>query len=222
MGNEHEVHRPGTTSAHRFEQTFGGWALIVGGTLLFGALLLIALLPPAPAAHSELARWVQEHSFQLSMSDELMFFASVCLTPATIILLRTVRLSRPVSSLIGCSSLLLAMTLLGLMVVIAGRLVYPVFGIAMSDDSIALIVSMLYGTLHCLQLFAAVGLIALGFALRDEGVWYLLPVASFGAGGLQILGAFPWLTPAWLNVTATAALLFWTIAVGLWLRTTRP
>ena len=113
---------------------------------------------------------------------------------------------------------MLAMTLLGLMVIVGGRLVYPVLGISLSDDSIALTVSILYGSLHGLLLFVAVGLIALGFSLRREGVGQLLSITSFGAGALQALGSFPWLTPSWLNVTSTTALVFWMIAVGLWLR----
>ena len=156
------------------------------------------------------------------MSNELMFFAIICLTPAIAVLLRTVRPFRPVSSLIGCSSLLLAMTLLGLMVIVAGRLIYPVFEISLSDDSVALTTSILYGSLHTVLLFAAVGLIALGFSLRREGVGHLLPITSFSAGALQILGSYPWLTPSWFNVTSTTALLFWMIAVGLWLRSCQP
>jgi hypothetical protein len=210
------------TVNERFGQTaqrvFGGWALIIGGVLLFGAQLLIALLPAPPAAPSELTRWVRAHSFSLSMSDELLFFAVVCLTPGVIVLFRATRLRRPVSSLLGCSSLLLAMALLGVLVVIGGRLVYPVFGISLSDDAIALVVSLFFGGLHSVLLFLGVGLIAAGFALRQENAGRRLPIAGFGAGGLQVLGAYPWLTPAWVNVTAAAALLAWMLAAGWWLR----
>jgi hypothetical protein len=59
------------------ERVFGGWALIIGGVLLFGAQLLIALLPAPPAAPSGLARWVHEYAFPLSMSDELLFFGGL-------------------------------------------------------------------------------------------------------------------------------------------------
>jgi hypothetical protein len=218
MGDEPDTRGFGSASAKHFERTAGGVALVVGGILLFGALLAIALLPAPPAALSGVVRWVKEHSVPLSLSDELMFFAIVLLTPALVILLRTLQPLRPVSSLIGCTSLLMAMAILGLMVVIVGRLVYPVFGIALSDDSTALIVSMLYGALHTFLLFVAAGLIALGFALWRGGVWRQLAVGSFAAGILQVLGAFPWLTPPWLSVMTTAALALWMVAVGLRLR----
>jgi hypothetical protein len=99
-------------------RAFGGWALIVGGVLLFGALVVIALLPAPPAAPSELARWVHEYAFRLSVCDELLFFAVVCLTPGVVVVFRTTRFRRPVSSLLGYCSLLLAMTLVAVVVVV--------------------------------------------------------------------------------------------------------
>jgi len=207
-----------TTETEGFERTaervFGGWALIIGGVLLFGAQSLIALLPAPSAAHSGLARWVHDYAFPLSMSDELLFLAIVCLAPGVVVLFRTTRSRHPVSSLLGCSSLLLAMTLLGVLVVVGGRLVYPVFGITLSDDAIALVVSLFFGGLHSVLLFMGVGLIAAGFALRHESAGGWLPIASFGAGALQFLGAYPWLTPGWVTVTTAAALFAWMLAAG--------
>ena len=199
----------------------GGWALIVGGLLLFGAQVAIALLPAPSAAPAELARWVHEYASRLSMSDELLFFAVVCLTPGVVVLFGTTRLRRPVSSLLGCCSLLLAMTLLGVVVVVGGRLVYPVFGISLSNDAIALVVSLFFGGLHSVLLFLGVGLVSTGVAFRQQNAWRWLPLASFSAGALQVLGSFPWLTPTWVNVAAAAALAAWTFAVGWWLRSSR-
>ena len=147
------------------------------------------------------------------MSDELLFFAIVCLTPGVVVLFRTTRFRRPVSSLLGCSSLLLAMTLLGVLVVVGGRLSYPVFGISLSDDAIALVVSLFLGGLHSVLLLMGVGLIAAGFALRQE----------HSRGPLiHLFGAYPWLTPAWVNVTTAATLFAWMLAAGWWLRSAHP
>jgi hypothetical protein len=225
MGSGIEQQGSITTAIERFERAaervFGGWALIIGGVLLFGAQFLIALLPAPPAAPSGLARWVDEYAFPLKMSDELLFFAIVCLAPGVVVLFRTTWLRRPVSSLLGGSSLLLAMTLLGVLVVVGGQLVYPVFGILLSDDAIVLVVSLFYGGLHAVLLFMGVGLIAAGLALRQENAGRRLPIASFGAGVLQVLGSYPWVTPAWVNVTTAAALLAWMLATGWWLRSAR-
>jgi hypothetical protein len=200
------------------ERDLGGRALIIGGVLMFVAQLVIALLPAPPFAPSGLARWVTENALRLSMSDELLFFAVVCLTPGVVALFRTTRFRRPVSSLLGCCSLLLAMTLLAVLVVIGGRMVYPVFGISLSDDAIALVISLFFGGLHSVLLFVGVGLVAAGIALRQENAWRWLTVASFSAGALQLLAAYPWLTPAWVNVVVAAALLAWTVTAGWWLR----
>lgn len=69
--------------------------------------------------------------------------------------------------------------------VAGGRLVYPVFEISLSEDAIAFVVSLFYGGLYGVSLLTAIGLIALGFALRHENGWSSLPRASFIAGALD-------------------------------------
>ena len=113
------------------------------------------------------------------------------------------------------------MTLLGVLVVVGGWLVYPVFGISLSHDATALVVSLFFGGLHSVRLLMGVGLIAAGFAVRQENAGRRLAIAGFGAGALQVLGAYPWVTPAWVNVTTAAALLAWMLAAGWWLRSAR-
>ena len=97
-------------------------------------------------------------------------------------------------------------------------------GISLSDDSIALTVSILSGSLHCLLLFVAVRFIALGSPLRREGVRRGAFAAHYELrrGALQALGSLRRLTPSWLNAPSTTALLFWMIVVGLWLRSRLP
>ena len=223
MGEGIEQPRSGPTTTGRSgpgaERVFGGWALILGGALLFGALLPVVLLPAPPASPAGIARWVDAHTVALSISDEFLFFAVVCLTPAVVVLFRTTRVRKPLSSLVGASSLLLAIGLLAGLVVVTGRLVYPVFGIALSAETLALVVSLLFGMLHAVLLLLGVALGALAAALRPAGRW--LPVVSVGAAALQVLGAFPWLIPAWLGAATAAALLGWTSAVGWWLVSAR-
>ena len=202
-------------SAHPRERIWGGWAFIVGGFLLYGAQLTVLLLPPPPPEPADVAPWVLEHTTQLAISNELLFFAVVCLMPAVIVLYRQLESKRAFSALIGCTSMMMGLVILSTLVLVGGRLVYPVFGIALSADIIALLVSLFFGGLHSVLLLFGLALIVLASALGQSASGRWMQTATYGAGGLQILGSYPWLTPSWWNVTAATALVTWTFVVGV-------
>ncbi|HZK05934.1 MAG TPA: hypothetical protein VFC82_08815 [Actinomycetaceae bacterium] len=61
-------------------------------------------------------------------------------------------------TVIGLTALALALALLLIVLLTIGRLVYPVFGLQLSGDSLGLLVSATYGALH---------LALLGFAVAE-------------------------------------------------------
>lgn len=197
------------------ESRVGGWAFIVGGALLFGSLLMIALLPSPPPHAPALIEWINDNAVQISISNEFMFFAVVVLLPALAVLARALGKSSTVGALFGCTSLFLALGLLGTMVIVQGRLVYPVFGIELGEQAMMLAVSTLYGGLHAVQLLLGIGVIAVGIGMLRQPAELWLPALSFAAGAVQFAGAFPWLTPVWVNVAASVLLVAWTVAIGL-------
>ena len=80
---------------------------------------------------------------------------------------------------------------------------------------IALLVSLFFGGLHSVLLLFGLALIVLASALGQSASGRWMQTATYGAGGLQILGSYPWLTPSWWNVTAATALVTWTFVVGV-------
>jgi hypothetical protein len=203
-------------------QVFGGLSFLIGGTLLSGTLMLIALLPRPTAEPGALMDWVVSHSPRISLSNELMFVAVVFLMPAVLALGRIGWRSSVSAAVVGSSSLLLALIVLAVLVMIEGRLVYPVFGITLSGGNIALVVSLFYGGLHEVQLLLGIGLVAFGICVLRSSSRLRLALLSFAAGALQLAGAFPWLTPIWVNATVEVALFFWTLGIGFWLITEPP
>lgn len=204
------------TRARIVETSVGGWVLVAGALLLSASLLLIALLPDPPRAVQALGPWVESNSLELAVSNELMFFAVVCLVPAIVVLGRAIRRFSGFSRLVGCGALLIDCALLLVTIAVQGRLVYPVFGIPLGAETTALVVSLLYGMIHNVFLLLATGIVALGFALRGSGSAWLAPV-SWVVGLVQAAGAFPWLTPNWVNVAIAVVLFGWTLVIGVWL-----
>ena len=202
-------------SAPPRQRLWGGWAFIVGGFLLYGAQLTVLLLPPPPPVSVDVVPWVLKHTTQLAIGNELLFFAIVCLMPAVIVLYRLLESESAFSAAVGCASLMMGLVILSTLVLIGGRLVYPVFGIALSADTIALLVSLFFGGLHSALLLFGLALIVLASALHKIASSRWMQAATYGAGGLQVLGSYPWLTPSWWNVTAATALMTWTLVFGV-------
>jgi len=178
-------------------------------------------LPDPPAQVAALSTWVEKHSPEISFSNELLFFGVVLLLPAVISACVQAAKLRATAALLGCSSVMLALVLLATLVALEGRLVYPVFGIDLGPETVALVVSLFYAGLHTMQLLLGIGLIALGFGIRRTAGFWLLPL-SVAVGVLQVAGAFPWLTPIWFNAAVTGTFFVWTVGIGYWLLRSTP
>ena len=172
-----------------------------------------AYLVVAPAV----ARWATVHKPSLMWSDELLFFAVVCLLPAVFVISDAAKARHTLAVSVGCAALSMGLvTLIGLVAVI-GRLTYPVFGIALSADIVALLVSLIFGVLHLVLLLFGVGLIAAALAMRGGRAPRWMAVAGYVIGASQFAASFPWLTPLWWNATTTVALAATAVTAGAYL-----
>jgi hypothetical protein len=200
----------------------GGWALMLGGILLYVAQVVLALVPAPPAEAEALSQWVATNGTPLSVVDELLAFATVCLAPATVVLVRAARPRHPFSALAGGSTLALALVVVVALVLIDGRLVYPVFGIALSPEVIALLVSTFFGGSHTLLLLLGAALLCFAACARGTEISRWVIIATAIAGALQIAGSFPWITPPWWSILVATALVAWMLASGWWLLRRAP
>lgn len=191
----------------RSELRLGGVALIVGGALLATGLTLLALVPSASTP--SVASWAAHNAALLAASDELISFAVLALAPALVLLHRPHAPLAPARSLVVSTTGAIALVALVTVVLFVGRLVYPIPGLPLSDDTAALAVATYVGAQHLFALLLAWALLVV--CTIQRGARRVLAVV---AGVLMLPAAYPWLIPAWLEIAAAAALLLWCAASG--------
>jgi hypothetical protein len=208
--------------AERRLQKFGGGTFIAAGILLLAANLLVDSLPAPPIRPGDFLQWITANELRIAFANELLIFATVLLVPSFVVLGRLLGTRRNVSAFAGLSVVALALPLLAVLVIVQGRLVYPVAGLDLSVDSLKLTFSLFYGGLHTVLLMFGAALLLLGFALRGTGFNKSIVPISYVAGLLQIAGAFPWLTPVALNVSVSLSLSLWMVLIGIFMLRTKP
>ena len=149
----------------------GATSFLVSAVLLMTWNILSALSGNPPAQVEGIAPWISTHSLTIALADESLSFAAFFLIPGCIGL--ATRLwntrERPVLTVLGCSCIALSIVNLSLMNIALGRLVYPVFGIAVGSEALALSASSFYGALHQSDLLWAAAVGILGFSLSRSG-----------------------------------------------------
>ena len=201
---------------------FGGGTFIAAGILLLAANLLLVFLPAPPTAPGDFLRWITAHKLCIALANELLFFANLLLVPSFVVLGRLLAPWRNVSALAGLSIVALALPLLAMINVVEGRLVYPVYSLDLSGETLQLVFSTVYGGLHALSLMLGAAFLFLGFALRGTGFHKSMVPVSYVVGVLQIVGAYPWLTPVALNVSVSLSLPLWLALAGILMLRTKP
>ena len=120
-------------------------------------------------------------------------------------------------TVVGCTALTLALISLVVVLLAIGRLVYPVFGIQLSDDSLGLVVSAAYGALHLALLGFAVAAVTLTWATSARIIGRIVGVV---AAVVCLAGSFPWLTPNWWNTVVAAVVGVWGVFLAFSTETT--
>jgi hypothetical protein len=203
-------------------QKFGGGTFIVAGVLLLAANLLLVFLPVPPTTQGDFSKWITANSLTIALANESLFFATAFLVPSFIALGRLLGVMSKVSAFAGLSIIALALPLLAMLNVAQGRLVYPVYGLNLSVDSLKLSFSIFYGGLHATALMFGAALFFIGFAMRGSTFNKGMAPYSVVVGGLQIVGAYPWLTPIAFNVLVAISLTLWMTLTGSMMIRVKP
>lgn len=183
------------------------WLMTVGALLTAVALLLLSLLPSVPSGATAMTVWVGRGHVLLSCSDELLFFAVICWGAGARGIFgggaTALRLN------VGATALAVAFVALLVVVLAVGRLVYPVFGIHLSTEVLALVISSAAGALHLALLGFAVAAVALTWSTCSGRAVGVVAAVVF------VVGSFPWLTPGWWNSLTAVLVAVWGVFLGL-------
>lgn len=172
---------------------FGGICCILSGVLFLGQQLFVLPVPQPPASDEALLAWLAAWKLQLSMADELLFFAALLLIPGVAALYRVLAATDRIKALLGCGLWVVTIPLYMMMVVILGRLVYPVFGMELSPESYRLVLSLYYGGQHTISLLWGIAILALSFAILRSAIGKPAACLGFVAGLTALAGSYPWL-----------------------------
>lgn len=104
---------------------------------------------------------------------------------------------------------------MAMMLIVHGRLVYPIYGMRVdTPEAAALGVMPFYGGLHAVYLLLAVATIVLSLAMTRGA--YAKWIASFGfaTAALDIIGSYPWAIGPVLTLVCELSFAGWFVVVG--------
>jgi hypothetical protein len=203
------------TTSERQIFRFGGLAFICAGVLFLAGNLLIAPLPSPPPIEAEFSTWLSAHQTSLAIQNEILFFATISLIPSAYVLYQLLKNQRARSSILGFGLMVMVIPVLAMLVIVEGRLVYPVYNIHFSFDLLKLVLSIYYGGMHTVLLLFAGAILFTSYALRDTifppSHWYL----GLVTGVSQIVGSYPWLIGLAVNLIASLLFSAWLVLTGV-------
>ncbi|MDH4276233.1 MAG: hypothetical protein OEW08_14465 [Gammaproteobacteria bacterium] len=198
---------------------YGGAAFVLSGVMFLcrGILEFIAGVPPSSGV--EILAWAESEKLFLSFVSEVLFFGAVALIPAVFALYHSLTGADKIKSVIGCGIIAVVIPTLIMLLIVHGRLVYPVYDIHVnSPDVAANIVAIYYGGMHAVALLMAGATLILSISMRGvygKSIVYLGFVTSM----FDIVGAYPYLIGPALSLVCQILFSAWFVAVGVKLRT---
>src|SRR6266516_2737084 len=151
----------------------------------------------------------------LFLSSAILFFAAVFLAPAVVALYHSLAdVDRP-KAVIGCAIMAVAIPVLMVLLVVHGRLVYPVYGIRVSTpDLAAFVVAIFYGGLHAISLLMGIATFVLSLAMKSGAYGKPVVYLGFATAVVDIIGSYPYAIGSVLALVAQVFFAAWFIAVG--------
>jgi hypothetical protein len=102
------------------------------------------------------------------------------------------------------------------LLVVHGRLVYPVYGIRVgTPDLAAFVVAVFYGGLHAVGLLMGIATFVLSLAMRGGGYGRPVVYLGFATALFDVVGSYPDAIGPVLTLVAQLFFATWFVAVGL-------
>ncbi|MNC07134.1 hypothetical protein D3C76_149870 [compost metagenome] len=194
---------------------FGGVSLIISGILFFAQYLFLLPMPSPPLTDAELMIWLRDWRFNLSMADELLFFATLLLIPSIVALYRVLLKVEPIKASLGCGLLAVVIPVHLFLVIILGRLVYPVYELELSPDIYKFALSIYHGGMHSAALILGASTLILSFVIRKSPIDRSVAYVGFVAGILDLVSSYSWLIGTGLMVVCQLFFSAWFVLLGI-------
>jgi hypothetical protein len=177
---------------------------------------------PPPSNGAEILLWRDSRTLVLDFVSEILFFATVLLVPGTIALYQSLVGVDRTKAATGCGIIAATIPVIAVMLIVHGRLVYPIYGMRVdTPEAAALVVMVFYGGLHAIYLLLAVATIALSLAMKRGAYAKWIAYLGFGTAALDIIGSYPWAIGSVLTLVCELVFAGWFVAVGSELFRTR-
>jgi hypothetical protein len=197
------------------DRRFGGVSLVLCGATFLTKSILESIAGDPPSTGPEIQVWRSSHKLTLAWADETFFAATVLLVPAVIALYRSLKgPDRPWVDF-GSGVFAAVIPVNVVLLIVHGRLVFPVFGISLDDPALAaLVVSLYAGGTHAVSLLLAGAAVILGLAMRRTVFGPGAGAVGVIAGAAQLVVAYPWLVSPAIVLISQALLAAWFILCG--------
>lgn len=194
----------------------GGVSFVLSGALLLAKNVLELLAGLPPPGGPELVTWVVSRRALFAGAVEVFFFAAVLLIPATAALYESLAASHRRSAVVGCGIIAATIPVLFVLIIVEGRLAFPVFHIELrGQEATELVVSLYYGGLHAVALLFVVPTVVLSFAMRDRPHGRWIVVVGIAAAVFDVVGSYPWVIGLVLWLLSDILFSAWFVCVGL-------
>ena len=194
---------------------FGGGALVASGTLFVLLALLDFHAGPPPSTGAEILVWRESQALVLEFVSEFLFFATVLLIPGTMALYQSLVDGDRTKAATGCGIVAATIPVMAVMLIVHGRLVYPIYGMRIDTPAAAaLVVMVFYGGLHAIYLLLAVATVVLSLAMTRGAYAKWIAYFGFATAALDIVGSYPWAIGPVLTLVCQLSFAGWFVAVG--------
>ncbi len=193
----------------------GGVAFVISGVLFLSRGFLELKAGPPPSSGVEILAWVESGKLALSIVSELLFFAAMALVPAVIALYHSLADTDRVKAATGSGIIAAMIPVIVVVLIVHGRLVYPVYGIHVSSPAVAEnIVAVFYGGMHAVGLMLGIATFVLSLAMMGGVYGKSVAYLGFATGVFDIIGAYPYAIGPILTLVAQAFFAAWFVAVA--------
>jgi len=194
---------------------FGGGALVASGILFVVLAFLDFRAGPPPSNGAEILLWRDSQALVLDFVSESLFIATVLLVPGTVALYQSLVDVDRTKAGMGCGIIAATIPVMAVILIVHGRLVYPIYGMRVATpDAAALVIMVFFGGLHAIYLLLAVATIVLSLAMKRGAYAKWIAYFGFATAVLDIIGSYPWALGPALTLVCELSFGGWFVAVG--------